>query len=169
MLVSKYGDGFVTSSSHPELADQYGNVGTSNPYTGGARPGIARAQPDDRKAPISGSLNFESLQLTEYQQFVKDSLLVILESLHQSNLNPVEKRQMIEAEKSVAVPVKKLARNAVPDDSVQKVQQMVLSLSSRDYNSATSIHTQLANSEWRDHKDWLKGIKILITLASKKL
>jgi protein transport protein SEC31 len=27
-LASKYGDGFVTSSSHPELADQYGNVGT---------------------------------------------------------------------------------------------------------------------------------------------
>lgn len=27
-LVSKYGDGFVTSASHPELASQYGNVGT---------------------------------------------------------------------------------------------------------------------------------------------
>mmetsp|Transcript_42843 Transcript_42843/g.64547 ORF Transcript_42843/g.64547 Transcript_42843/m.64547 type:complete len:84 (+) Transcript_42843:180-431(+) len=27
-LVSKYGDGFVTSSSHPELGEQYGNVGT---------------------------------------------------------------------------------------------------------------------------------------------
>ena len=27
-LASKYGDGFVTSASHPELAEQYGNVGT---------------------------------------------------------------------------------------------------------------------------------------------
>jgi protein transport protein SEC31 len=27
-MSSKYGDGFVTSSSHPELASQYGNVGT---------------------------------------------------------------------------------------------------------------------------------------------
>lgn len=27
-LASKYGDGFVTSSSHPALASQYGNVGT---------------------------------------------------------------------------------------------------------------------------------------------
>jgi protein transport protein SEC31 len=27
-LVSKYGDGFVTSASHPELASQYGNIGT---------------------------------------------------------------------------------------------------------------------------------------------
>lgn len=169
VLVSKYGDGFVTSASHPELADQYGNIGTSNPYTGVERPGIARAQPDDRKAPISGNLNFESLQLTENQQSVKDSLLGIVERLHQSHLNPVEKRQISEAEKSVAVLVKKLARNAVPDDSVQKVQQLVTFLVGRDYHSATSIQTQLANSEWRDHKDWLKGIKILITLASKKL
>jgi len=27
-LAKKYGDGFVTSSSHPELGEQYGNVGT---------------------------------------------------------------------------------------------------------------------------------------------
>jgi protein transport protein SEC31 len=27
-MASKYGDGFVTSASHPELAEQYGNVGT---------------------------------------------------------------------------------------------------------------------------------------------
>jgi protein transport protein SEC31 len=27
-MASKYGDGFVTSASHPELANQYGNVGT---------------------------------------------------------------------------------------------------------------------------------------------
>ena len=27
-LASKYGDGFVSSASHPELAAQYGNVGT---------------------------------------------------------------------------------------------------------------------------------------------
>jgi protein transport protein SEC31 len=27
-LASRYGDGFVSSSSHPELAEQYGNVGT---------------------------------------------------------------------------------------------------------------------------------------------
>ena len=27
-VASKYGDGFVTSASHPQLAEQYGNVGT---------------------------------------------------------------------------------------------------------------------------------------------
>jgi len=27
-LASKYGDGFVSSASHPELAEQYGNIGT---------------------------------------------------------------------------------------------------------------------------------------------
>jgi hypothetical protein len=27
-VANKYGDGFMTSSSHPQLAEQYGNVGT---------------------------------------------------------------------------------------------------------------------------------------------
>jgi len=27
-VASKYGDGFVTSASNPQLAEQYGNVGT---------------------------------------------------------------------------------------------------------------------------------------------
>lgn len=167
-MVSKYGDGFVTSASHPELADQYGNIGTSNPYTGSVRPGIARAQPDS-KAPVSGSLNFDSLQLSESQQSVKDNLLAVSENLKQTKLNPVEKRQIAEAEKSIAVLVKKLARNALADESHGYVLQMVSALSQRDYSMATSIQTHLANSEWRDHKDWLKGIKILVTLASKKL
>jgi protein transport protein SEC31 len=36
-LASKYGDGFVSSHSRPELGGQYGNVGTSNPYHNSAR------------------------------------------------------------------------------------------------------------------------------------
>merc|ERR1712045_877952 len=40
-LATRYGDGFVSSASHPELAERYGNVGTSNPYTGAPRPGTA--------------------------------------------------------------------------------------------------------------------------------
>lgn len=166
-LVSKYGDGFVTSASHPALADQYGNVGTSNPYSTSSRPGIARV--DDRPPPVSGSLNFDSIELTESQQAIKNNLLSIASALQNANLNPVEKRQVAEAEKSVAVLVKKMARCDLTESSVEKVIEMVSALCNRDYGTATSVQTQLANSEWRDHKDWLKGIKILITLASKKL
>ena len=28
---------------------------------------------------------------------------------------------------------------------------------------------QMANTVWKDHKDWLKGMKFLIQLAGKKL
>eukprot|EP00985_Skeletonema_marinoi_P011641 scaffold5542_cov79-Skeletonema_marinoi.AAC.1 len=42
-VASKYGDGFVTSASNPQLAEQYGNVGTSNPYSNANRPGTAAA------------------------------------------------------------------------------------------------------------------------------
>jgi protein transport protein SEC31 len=32
-VANKYGDGFVTSASNPKLAEQYGIIGTSNPYS----------------------------------------------------------------------------------------------------------------------------------------
>jgi protein transport protein SEC31 len=41
--MTEYGDGFVTSAAHPELASQYDNHGTSNPYHGAERPGTAAA------------------------------------------------------------------------------------------------------------------------------
>jgi hypothetical protein len=31
-IASKYGDGLISSDSHPELAQQYGNIRTSNLY-----------------------------------------------------------------------------------------------------------------------------------------
>jgi protein transport protein SEC31 len=171
--MSKYGDGFVTSASHPELANQYGNVGTSNPYGGAARPGTAAAvlnsAPTPTQAPVSGSLNFDSVQLTEDHNQVKDTLLGLASSLKLAQLNPVEKRQLSEAEKGVAILVKKLARGDVLEATASKVYNLVTAIANADLNSAAAIQTDLANHDWRDHKDWLKGVKILIQLATKKL
>jgi protein transport protein SEC31 len=65
--------------------------------------------------------------------------------------------------------VKKLSRDTLNDDIVEKVFTLANALVNRDFNTAMAMQTTLANAEWRDHKDWLKGIKILIQLASKKL
>lgn len=168
-LVSKYGDGFVSSSSNPELAYQYGNVGTSNPYGSSNRPGTAAAViQTPPRAPVSGSLNFDSIQLSDTHAHMKDILLGLSESLKVAHLNPVEKRQMGEAEKGIAILVKKLARSEVDDDAVQQVSALVSALSMQDFGSAVAIQAGLANTHWRQDKDWLKGIKILVQLASKK-
>jgi protein transport protein SEC31 len=167
-LASKYGDGFVTSASNPELANQYGNVGTSNPYGGAARPGPAKAGPSVSQPPVSGSLNFDSLNLNVESATIKDTLLGLAEAMKQAVSNPVEKRQIAEGEKAVAILVKKIAMEALDDSVIQQVMSLVNALSSYDFANAGAIQTNIANNHWRDHKDWLKGIKILVQLAAKK-
>lgn len=170
-MASKYGDGFVTSASHPELAYQYGNVGTSNPYKGVTRPGTAASVVSSTHgtAPASGSFDIDSSELSDDLIPIKDALLGIVSALESAPLSVADKRQLIEAEKGVTVLMKKLARGAVGPEVQAQVYSMVGALANRDFTSATTIQTALVNSDWRNHKDWLKGIKSLIQLASKKL
>mmetsp|Transcript_20539 Transcript_20539/g.30431 ORF Transcript_20539/g.30431 Transcript_20539/m.30431 type:complete len:949 (-) Transcript_20539:2897-5743(-) len=166
-LVSKYGDSFVTSSSHPELGAQYGNVGTSNPY-GAQRQGIAAVS--DKKPPVSGTYNPNTIpNLEESEQPIKEGLLEIVSILEGAQLSAGDKKQLSEGQKGIAVLVKRLARGDLDDEITGKVLTLVNALRARDFASAAAIQTGLVNSDWRNHKDWLKGIKNLIQLATKKL
>ena len=49
----------------------------------------------------------------------------------------------------------------------EKVGQIVATMKNKDYPSASAIHTGLVNSVWKEHKDWLKGIKLLIQMSAK--
>jgi protein transport protein SEC31 len=80
-----------------------------------------------------------------------------------------DKRQLSEIEKGIAVFLKRLSRGDIDSEIASMVGTMISALENRDYVTATGIQTSLVNSDWRDHKDWLKGIKFLIQLASKKL
>mmetsp|Transcript_7864 Transcript_7864/g.11538 ORF Transcript_7864/g.11538 Transcript_7864/m.11538 type:complete len:943 (-) Transcript_7864:132-2960(-) len=168
-LVSKYGDGFVTSSSHPELGEQYGNVGTSNPY-GGARSGIAAVNSTPAKPPISGNLdpNQPPALSAEYQP-ISDGLLPFVTYLSSVVTGAKEKKEMVEIEKGVAILLKKLARGDINSEIAPKVMTMVTAMQNRDYGSAAAIQKALVNSDWKEHKDWLRGIKFLIQFASKRI
>lgn len=168
-LASKYGDGFVTSASHPELAEQYGNVGTSNPYTGAARPGTA-AMSATAKAPVSGTFDpNQPPALSAEHQPIADGLLNIVANLSAMALGGSDKRQLAESEKGVAVLLKRLARGDIDSGLASQVGSLVGALQNRDYATAGAIQTVLVNNEWKEHKDWLKGLKFLIQLASKRL
>lgn len=157
----------MTSASHPELAYQYGNVGTSNPYTGVTRPGIAQVAPS--KPPISATLNFDHVDLPTELLPIKDGLLNIIGSLGSCPLSASDKRQLLEAEKGVAICIKRLAIGDIEASVQQKVSALVDALLKRDYNTTTALQKNLVNEDWKEHKDWLKGIKFLIQLASKRL
>eukprot|EP00977_Amphora_coffeiformis_P021084 scaffold8828_cov204-Amphora_coffeaeformis.AAC.5 len=169
-VASKYGDGFVSSASDPKLAYQYGNVGTSNPYHGAERPGTAAAAVGGSgQAPISETFNVDNLELSADLVPLRDSLLQMVDSLNSLPLGAADKRQMTDGEKAVAVFIKKLAIQAIHDESLEQAKTMVSSLVARDFRTATAMQTALVNNEWREHKDWLKGFKSLIQLASRKL
>ena len=108
------------------------------------------------------------MQLSNHHASIRDTLTGAAAALKQTNLNVVEKKQLDEAEKSIAILVKKLARDDLSNNIVDQVFALVNAISQHDFAASMAYQTTLANSEWRDHKDWLKGIKILIQLAIKK-
>jgi protein transport protein SEC31 len=169
-LVSKYGDGFVTSASHPELADQYGNIGTSNPYTGVSRPGTAAAVVGQtpEESPPSGPIDLHALELEAHHNQIKETLLALYEHL-QSVSFPSERRQLEESKKGIDVLIKKLYRNEIEEQLESKVLSMVDAITNQDLRTAAAIHTVLVSTDWKFQKDWLKGIKVLLQLATKKL
>ena len=168
-LASKYGDGFVSSASHPELGSQYGNVGTSNPYSNTIRPGTAAVATVPKKAaPVSGTYDPTRIpELSPEHHPIKECLMNLVDGLKSAQLSAVDSRQMSEAEKGVAVLLKRLARGDINDEIVAKITSMKDCMNGRDWRSAQSIQTGLVNTDWRDHKDWLKGIKALLQLGAK--
>jgi len=140
----------------------------SNPYSG-QRHGIAQVAPPE-KAPVSGTFDPKAtLELLAEHEHIKDTLIELAAALNSAPLTPSDKRQMSEAEKGIAVLLKRLARGDIDADVSGQVDSMVTAIRSRDYATAAAIQTGLVNSDWKDHKDWLKGLKFLIQLAQKKI
>jgi protein transport protein SEC31 len=173
-LVSKYGDGFVTSASHPELAAQYGNVGTANPYSG-ERPGTAESVlvhhtggSTKLEAPLSEPMDLANAQFTEEQAQIKDTLQSLYDHL-ESVAQPSEKRQLEESKKGIDALFKKLARGQIDDEVNAKLLAIVAQIGNYDFRAATATQTSLVNTDWKIHKDWLKGLKVLLQLAVKRL
>jgi len=168
-LASKYGDGFVTSASHPGLAAQYGNVGTSNPYSDSSRPGTAVFNKVE-KPPVSGTFNVKKLSQvadsTEYKSTIED-LLASVTSLSALPLGPSETKHLSEVQKAVAIFSKRLANGDMESDVAVNVTQIVSCMKNKDFVNATTIHTSLVNGYWKQHKDWLKGFKFLIQMNAK--
>lgn len=166
-MASKYGDGFVTSASHPELASQYGNVGTSNPYHTTGRPGTATVgNAAAEKAPVSGTVETIPPLKDEFQT-IPDTLLALIEALKGGQLSSVDKRQLAEAQKAVAIFSKRLALGDITDEIANEMLSITNFLSAYDWSSAMATQTSLVSNEWKEHKEWLKGIKALVQLATK--
>ena len=122
------------------------------------------------KPPVSGTFNPNSPPevSSEYKPMV-DDLIAWVTALPPAQMSVSEKKQLTEIEKGAAVFSKRLARNEISPEIAGKIGQVLSAMGTRDYPAASRIHTGLVNSDWKEHKDWLKGIKLLIQLAAKIL
>jgi protein transport protein SEC31 len=57
--------------------------------------------------------------------------------------------------------------NQVSQEVMLKIGQLVDDLNSRNFVGASATQTDLVNTAWTQHKEWIKGIKVLIQLSSK--
>jgi len=103
---------------------------------------------------------------TQYKPMLND-LLASVTSLSALPLAAIAKKQLAEAQKGVAILTKRLANGDMESDMAEEVGQIVATMKNRDYPSVSAIHTGLVNIVWKEHKDWLKGIKLLIHTSAK--
>jgi hypothetical protein len=53
----------------------------------------------------------------------------------------------------------------VAEDVLGKIAAYVECLGARNIAGANAVQTDLANSHWSQHKEWIKGLKTLLQLA----
>jgi protein transport protein SEC31 len=120
------------------------------------------------KAPVSGTLDLDKIPELEVElQPIKDCFLGVIEALKACPLSNVNNRLLSESEKGVAVLLKRLAIGDISSEISIKVLQMTGFITTYEFGPAQSVLTELVNHEWRDHRNWLKGVKALLQLARK--
>ncbi|CAM9169034.1 unnamed protein product [Ectocarpus sp. 6 AP-2014] len=102
-------------------------------------------------------------------QAVVSALNGMLGALSEAPLSPPEKKMLGDVTKAVGILFGKMGRGQVEQETLAKVGQLVESLQARDIKRAGAVQQGLANSAWASHKDWLKGLKYLTTLVSRRL
>lgn len=78
-----------------------------------------------------------------------------------------DKRQVTMVKTALTVLHKQIAGGIVSPETMGKLDQMVLALHSKNSAAANVVNTDLTNSVWGQHKDWIKGLKYLIQLHCK--
>jgi hypothetical protein len=61
--------------------------------------------------------------------------------------------------------VAKVAENDVSSEVMGKIANFVNNLVTKNFNAANAVQMDLTNTEWTKHKDWIKGLKLLLKIA----
>lgn len=81
--------------------------------------------------------------------------------------NPVEKKQVAMIRSAYTHLLNRQASRELSVEVMGKLSRFVDCIVQRNFNGASTIQTDLANTAWGQHKEWIKGIKILLQLSMK--
>lgn len=153
-------DGFVSSVGNKELTHKYGNATTQ-----ALSPSMqAPLNPSAQQLPLGCVTSVSQADMPIVHGF--NELILQLES---APLGASERRQLSEIQKAKNIMFTRLNANGLSPAVVGKLHEIVSMFKMRDFRSALAIHMQLTTSDWAEHKDWLRGLKALINISTKRL
>lgn len=78
-----------------------------------------------------------------------------------------DKRQITMLKGALAALHKQMGDGSISPETMGKLDQLVVFLHAKNSAAANKINTDLTNTVWAQHKDWIKGLKYLIQLHCK--
>lgn len=81
---------------------------------------------------------------------------------------PSEKRQMTMVNAAYSSLSQMASNNEVSASVMSQINILVNDIRNKNFVGANKIITDLTNTQWAIHKEWIKGIRVLIQLVSKK-
>jgi len=92
---------------------------------------------------------------------------MIISNLQAIVSSPADKRQLVMVSTSIAVLKEKTMAGGVDGEILAKLDQLVAEIQNKNKGAADAIQMDLVNTAWGIHKEWIKGLKVLIQLAVK--
>ena len=82
--------------------------------------------------------------------------------------SPQDKKQLVMVRTGYTALQEKMRANEVDAGVLAKLTAFVEHMANRNFPLATAVQTDLVNTAWNEHKEWVKGLKNLIQLANRK-
>eukprot|EP00953_Heterococcus_sp_UTEX-ZZ885_P041552 21197-Heterococcus_DN1.PRE.2 len=105
--------------------------------------------------------------ISEQASALVTGLQHLTDVLTQLQMNPAESKMLTEGVKAANILFARMAAGTVDSEVIARMSYMCSMMQTRDTAGAAAIYKELVNTSWNAHKDWLKGLKHITTLARR--
>jgi protein transport protein SEC31 len=105
--------------------------------------------------------------ISEQASALVTGLQHLTDVLAQLQMNPAESKMLTEGVKAANILFARMAAGTVDSEVIARMSYMCSMMQTRDTAGAAAIYKELVNTSWNAHKDWLKGLKHITTLARR--